>query len=291
MSKWVWLVFPVAPLCWSSNFIIGRFLSEETAIDPVALSMARWSVASLLFIPWFLPQLWKKRAVIKAHFGVLFVTAVCGITLYNAMVYAGLHHTQAANASILNSSIPVFTLILALLFWKQTLHWMQLLGVVCSLLGVVAITTRLESSYQWGGFTGDFVIVAAAVVWALYSNLLRYRPEELSSLEFFAITMLMGWLVLSAIWGLSGAEPIPTGALNIVSYLYIGVFASIVAFITYAYCVRRIGAAAASQSIHLMPVFTTVASVGLLDEQLAYYHIVGAALVFGGVFMSSFVRS
>jgi hypothetical protein len=62
-----------------------------------------------------------------------------------------------------------------------------------------------------------------------------------------------------------------------------GVFASVLAFLFWNLGVMRIGPGKAGLSIHLMPVFGTFLSIVMLDEGLAPYHIIGAALVFIGV--------
>jgi drug/metabolite transporter (DMT)-like permease len=64
---------------------------------------------------------------------------------------------------------------------------------------------------------------------------------------------------------------------------YIAVFASAIAFLLWIRAVGQIGPTRAGMFIHLMPVFGAILAIAILGEQLAPFHLAGAALVFAGL--------
>jgi drug/metabolite transporter (DMT)-like permease len=74
---------------------------------------------------------------------------------------------------------------------------------------------------------------------------------------------------------------------NVTAILYVALFASVIAFISWNHGVSQIGANRAGLFIHCMPVFSAVLAVVFLREKLFAYHLVGAALVAAGIILSS----
>ena len=79
--------------------------------------------------------------------------------------------------------------------------------------------------------------------------------------------------------------------INLASMLtvgYVALFASVLAFICWTRAIREVGANKAGPFIHLMPVFSTILAIIFLDEVLLGYHVQGMALVFSGIFITTF---
>ncbi len=100
-----------------------------------------------------------------------------------------------------------------------------------------------------------------------------------------AASIVVGLAVLLPAWWLGGGPaarpPLSTQAL--LGVLYIGVFASFLAFLCWNTGVARLGPGTAATFMYLMPVYGAVLGYGLLGEGVAGFHLVGAALIFGGL--------
>ncbi len=72
--------------------------------------------------------------------------------------------------------------------------------------------------------------------------------------------------------------------------LYIGVFASFLAYICWNRGVELVGPNRAGFTAHLLPAFATVLAVIFLGEQLHLYHVVGIAVVLFGVYLATSAR-
>ena len=284
-----YLVMIIPPLLWAGNFIVGKAISHLHA--PLGLSFWRWFLATVIFVPFALKPMWRQRKTIRAHGWSIVLLALLSISLFNSLAYISLQYTTATNATLLNSFIPIFILILSGLFFGERISTRQIAGVGISLLGVIAILTQLDLDTLLGLEInrGDLWMLLAALDWALYSILLKYlRPQQIDPIPFLGIMLILGTLMILPAWWINPFdEPsMPLNTETVSALIYIALFPSIIAYLSWNYGIKKIGAAIGGQFIHLMPLFGTGMAVIFLQESIALYHIVGAALIGGGLWMS-----
>jgi len=277
------------PLFWAGNFVVGRAVADQAA--PIGLSFWRWFLATLILLPFVIKPMWQYRHIIKQHFWPLFILGVLSISSFNSLAYISLQYTTATNATLLNSFIPIFILIISGLFLKEKISYIQVLGVIVSLLGVVVILTRLDRAViaTLEINKGDLWMLLAALDWALYSILLKYlRPTALPPLPLLGVMMIIGTLVLIPVLMINpfDEEPIRWTPEMIKAIAYIAIFPSIISYLAWNYGIQKLGAAIGGQYIHLMPLFGALMAVIFLGEKIQLYHLVGAACIALGLWLS-----
>lgn len=285
-----YLLLTLTALFWSGNFITGRAIRGE--IPPVTLNFLRWVLAGAILAPFALAGLWRHRAVLRAHWPVLLVLSVTGISAFNSFVYTAVTATTALNAVLFIAITPLLIALLARLVLGDRLSVFQSAGLMVSMTGAVYVIARgdLEVLLQVQFNQGDLWMMAAVVSWSIYSLALKYRPSDLPPLTLLMSTVAVGIVVLApvAAWELQGAVTLPEPTLPVLAaVLYTGIFPSVLAYIFYNYGVQQVGPGRAGTFIHFMPVFGAILSVLLLGETVAAYHVVGASLVFAGLIMGN----
>jgi drug/metabolite transporter (DMT)-like permease len=126
-------------------------------------------------------------------------------------------------------------------------------------------------------------------VWGIYSVLLKRRPPQLGGLPFLFVISLAGVLMLFpavAIVALQAPARWPK-AEEALGVLYMGLMASVVAFIFWNRGVAVVGANAAGFTIHLLPAFATVLAILFLGESFAAFHAVGIVTILAGVLFAT----
>ena len=277
------------PLFWAGNFVVGRAVSNQHA--PISLSFWRWFLASLILLPFVIKPIWQQRQVIKANLGKIFLLAVLSISAFNSLAYIALQHTTATNATLLNSFIPIFILMISGFFLKEAISKIQIMGVLVSLAGVFVILTRLDMTIitNLKINQGDLWMLVAALDWALYSILLKYlRPKDLSPMPFLGIMMLIGTLALIPLFILNpfNEAPITWNTDMIKALAYIAIFPSIVSYLAWNYGMQKLGATLGGQFIHLMPLFGALMAVVFLGEEIQLYHLIGGPCIALGLWLS-----
>jgi drug/metabolite transporter (DMT)-like permease len=283
------LLLWLPPLFWAGNLVLGRALGGS--FPPISLAVWRWLVALACLAPFVGRQMWRERVLLRQHRGLIIACGAFGIAGYNALGYLALQTTPAASVAFLNSTLPLMVPLAAFALGVERVSGRTLAGIALSFAGVVWIVARGDLQ-QLSGLRvdgGDFLVLIAVANYAVYSVLLRRKPAALSPLVFLAATMAAGLLVLAPFWvyELAQGAHIPTDADSVAAVLYIGVFASLIAFILWGHCVATLGPSVTGVSFHLVALFTALLAVAVLGEPVRSFHLAGMALILAGFFIAT----
>jgi drug/metabolite transporter (DMT)-like permease len=279
-------------LLWAGNWVLGRALRD--AFDPISLNFWRWTIALIVVLPFGLRGIAGKGAVIRRNWPILALLAFLSVPLFQTMVYQGLRTTTTINAVLMNSSAPAFTIAWAWLIDGERATPRQFAGMLISLVGIVVIMTAGEPArlIELELHSGDAWIIAAIPLWALYSVLLKRRPAELGGVAFLFVITLMGVAMLAPFF-IAHALIVPPRAPSLeaaLAVVYVGVAASVVAFIFWNRGVALVGANAAGFTLHLLPAFGAVLAIIFLGEAFRAFHAVGIVTILAGVLLATWKR-
>lgn len=283
-----YLLLTLAVLFWAGNFILGRAFHGE--IPPVALAFWRWLGAALLVTWPALPHLRRDRRALVASWPAVLLLSALGIAAFNTLAYSGLQYTEAINAFLIQSLMPVIIVMLSFLIFGERVTLRQGLGILVSLAGAVTIIAKGDSALlrSLSFNRGDLLVTAAIACYAGYSVLLRKRPV-VHPLAFIASTFWLGTLMLLPLFlweTLTVARLVPTPAALLV-IAYVMVFPSIVSYLCFNRGVELIGANRAGLFIHLMPVFGSLMAILFLGEVFFWYHGLGIVLIGAGIYLAT----
>lgn len=291
MKYYIFLILAV--LFWSGNFITGRYISSS--IEPMQLSFYRWFFVLILLLPYIVINYKNLMRGFKKDSLLLVVFGAFGIAGFNTFLYYGLQTTTATNALLINSSTPIFIILISSIIFRMLITKVQFFGVMLSTLGVLYLILKGDINHilELKFTPGDLWIVAAAVDWALYSVLLKFKPKDLSSFEFLTITTIIGVIILYVAFISQGFTLEFSFLQNndiLYSLIYIVIFPSILSFYFWNMATIEIGANKAGQSAHLMPIFGAFLAYIFLDEVLQFYHMVGMILIALGIYLTMFFK-
>ncbi|GGB40958.1 DMT family transporter [Fictibacillus barbaricus] len=283
-----YVLLVVATLIWGGNFVIGRAIASS--LPPITLSFLRWCTAFVIFLPFAWPFLRKEWGLLKKQWPIVLFMAVTGIAGFNTLLYIALHYTTSINASLVNSSTPIIIFMLSFIFMGERLNAQQAAGAILSFLGLLFIISKgsLEVLLKFSFNVGDLIVIAAVICWSIYSILIKQFSGRLPAYSTFTVSMVLGILILFPFFvreALTTEIAWSTG--SILTIFYTGIFASIVAFMSWNIAVERIGANKAGVFLNLIPVFAALFAVLFIDETLAWYQAAGGVLVILGVFIST----
>lgn len=278
-----------ANLFWAGNWVLGRALRD--AFDPISLNFYRWLVALVALAPFALPGLAAKRELIGRHAGLLALLALLGVAVFQSLVYLGLESTTAVNAVLINCSAPLFILLCAWALEGERPKPHQLAGIAISVAGILVILSRGEAAALAALelHAGDAWILLAIAIWGVYSVLLKRRPSGLGGVHFLFVISVAGMLFLLpafALQTLRSAPRLPTAA-EAAGVVYMGLAASVGAFLFWNRAVVVVGANAAGFTLYLLPTFATLLAIAFLGETFAAFHAVGIATILAGVVLGT----
>ena len=279
----------LANLLWAGNWVIGRALRD--ALDPVSLNFWRWVIAVVVLAPFALPGLAAKREVIRRHAAILALLAVLSVSIFQSLVYLGLQSTTAVNAVLINCAGPLFILLFAWLIDGERASLRQLAGFLVSVAGILVILSRGKPARlaQLEFHSGDAWIVLAIAIWGAYSVLLKRRPPELGGLHFLFVISAAGVLFLAPVFAFQvvQAPPRPPTLPEALAVLYVGLAASVAAYLFWNRGTAIVGANAAGFTLYLLPIFGTLLAIAFLGETFGAFHAVGTATIVAGIVLAT----
>lgn len=288
-----YLLLILTTLFWAGNFILARAIYLD--MQPFTLAFLRWALALLIIAPWWLKRAWERRQVLCAHWPLLTVQGILGVACFNTLVYFGVQHTQASNAMLMQSAVPVVILLLGVIFLREAVSPRQWLGVFLSLAGVLVLISRgsLELLAALDFNRGDLWIFLAMLSWSFYTLSLRWKPAALDGFTFFGFSVLVGVVVLFPfmLWEQSGTAELQLTEPFVWTVVYMAIFPSILSFLFWNHGVERLGAATAGLFIHLMPMFGLLLATIFLGERPGWYHLAGILLIFSGLYIAILAQS
>ncbi|WP_343039195.1 DMT family transporter [Propylenella binzhouense] len=289
LGRQPYLLLSLSSLFWAGNAVVGRWIAGS--MPPVALAQFRWVAAFLILLPLAIGQIRRDWRVVRRHLAFLAFLSFAGISVFNTLLYWGLHYTTAINASLMQSTAPLLIGLWSFLLYRDRLTLGQVGGILTSLFGVFVIVVEGDPARaaDFSVNIGDIAVIVAMSVYSLYSALLRRRPG-VGPLTFATLTMGIGAFLLLPLFALELA--FRPGAIHLNAeaasgLLYVIIFPSVAAYLCFNRGVELVGPNRAGPFFHLVPLFGTGLAIVLLGEQPALFHAVGAALILSGVFIAT----
>jgi drug/metabolite transporter (DMT)-like permease len=284
-----YLLLALTSLFWSCNWVIARAVVGR--VPPVALAYWRWMLAVIIMLPFAIPQIRRSWPQIWKSRRVMFMLALVGTGFHNLFSYLGLNYTTATNGVMLNSAIPVMIVILGVLFFGLRVSRKQVVGVAVSLGGVAVILSkgRLETLTTLTFNIGDVIVLGSMLLWALYTLMLKWRPDGIPAIAFLCVCGAIGVVCMTPVyaWEVASGKSIIWSWPVVGALLYVGIFPSFVGYIFWNKGVEQVGPNVAGLFVHLMPVFGSLLAWLFLDERLFWFHLAGMLLILAGIFLTS----
>ncbi|WP_224268750.1 DMT family transporter [Haloprofundus salinisoli] len=286
MSRYrdVGLFFLLSSL-WGGSFVAIEVGLAE--LPPVLFAAFRFDVAAVLLLGYAALRIDDPIPRTRGDFGAIAASALFIVAANNALLFVGQTQTTGSIASIVYSLNPILTTAFAaLLVGGVGLNSRGYVGVLIGLVGVV-IVAGPKPSLLSGDLSGDAlgvaIVFSAAVAVSLGSVLVRRADAQTSSVALTAWSMALGAAVIHA--SSLAAEGVPSvsfGPRTALALLFLGVFASALAYSIYFDLLDRQGPFQANLVAYVVPVVATLLGWSLLNEQITAMTVGGFLLVFVG---------
>jgi drug/metabolite transporter (DMT)-like permease len=285
-----YIMLVCASLFWAGNFIIGKY-AFLTDIPPLSLVFYRWTLVWFILLPFTYKEIIKYKDIILKNLPLLFLLGFTSVGLFNSFTYLALIHTQVINASLFNAAIPAIIILLCFLFKVEKTNKFQILGLIISVLGIIAIITKLNLDILLSlNFNkGDLIMVGGALTWGIYSTLLKRKKFTLPLLTLVHVICTLGLISVlpQFLYEYTNGQVIKFDINLVYTLIFLALFPSIGSYYCWAGAVSIVGANRAGISLSLIPLFSTIMAIGIYDEKFQFFHLIGAILIILGLLLSN----
>ena len=285
-----YIMLVCASLFWAGNFIVGKyaFLAD---IPPLSLVFYRWTLVWFILLPFTYKEIIKYKDIIFHNLPLLFLLGFTSVGLFNSFTYLALIHTQVINASLFNAAIPAIIILLCFLFKVEKTNKFQILGLIISVLGIIAIITKLKVDILLSlNFNkGDLIMVGGVLTWGIYSTLLKRKKFTLPLLTLVHVICTLGLISVlpQFLYEYTNGQVIKFDINLVYTLIFLALFPSIGSYYCWAGAVSIVGANRAGISLSLIPLFSTIFAIAIYDEKFQLFHLIGAILIILGLFLSN----
>lgn len=278
-----WLAFIALVLLWGSSFLWIRIALDE--ISPVTLVAFRLMFGAIGLVVAYLIM----RPPFPANRRVIWIIVLLGL-VNNAIPFLliswGQQFIDSGVASVLNASVPLFTLVIAH-FWleDERINLQRSIGVVIGFVGILVLFSKgLTPGTLTNSVVGQIAVVTASAFYAGSTVLVR---RELKGVSPIFQAMLMVIVADILVWPLVPllASPIvwPSLAITWIALVFLGLLGSCLAYLIFFYLINETGATKTTMVTYAIPVVAVLLGVLVRGEALTWQLAAGGFLILVGI--------
>ncbi len=236
----------------SGSFPVGAAISQE--LDPAALTLIRFGLASLLFAP----IVWHRCGLAVSPAALVRYACISAVlVVFFWCMFLSLRYTSALNTSAIFTLVPSFAGIYAIFLNKERLGKARLTALLLGINGALWIIFRgdLDMFTRLAWNRGDLIFLAGCLVMGLYTPLVQklHRGEPMVQMAFWVTVTGTLWLLIPGGTKLMELELAQISSKVWLGVTYLAVFSTIITFFLTQYCILFIGPTRAMAYSYLYP--------------------------------------
>jgi drug/metabolite transporter (DMT)-like permease len=280
----VHLLLLIAQGCFASLPVAGR-MAIIGHLPPGLIVLVRMTGGAVVF-----SLIAARRGVLhiaRADVPALIGCAVLGIAANQEFFIQGLARSTATNASVLGTTIPVFTALIAIVSRREPPHARRLIGIAVAFVGAAALVGADRLSVERDHLIGNAFLLFNSACYGTYLVLVRPLAERYHPLGLLALMFVAGVPMVApfAITDVAAAPPL-TG--DVIAYLaFLVAVPTVGAYGLVQTALRRADATLVAAYVYLQPLVATAGAMALLGEQPTARLAACGVVVLGGVWLAA----
>jgi drug/metabolite transporter (DMT)-like permease len=277
-----WVKFIMLGLMWGSSFLWIKIALQE--VNPFMLVFFRVLFASMGLVVYFI---FLRRKLTLRWWWVYAFIGFFNVAFPFALISWAETHISSGLASILNSTVPLFTMIVASFFYKEDrITLVRGIGLAVGFFGVLILSyTRLEgnSEYQTLGIVAMLVAACAYGVSSVFAR----RVDKLVTADEHSFGQMLAGLIFIAPAMLITNSPLtlPHIPLTWVAFAWLGLIGSFISPVIWFAMIYDIGPSRTSMVTYMFPLVGVLLGIIFLNETMSWQIYIGGLLVLAGIYI------
>lgn len=283
-TRFGYLFAVLAAVMFGSVSVLAKPL--VSSIDPILLASLVYIISAITLSPFARK---KKKNFTKKDLLLILSIAICGAVIAPSFYFVGLTHASASDAALIANGEVFFSVLLAVMFFREKLRAVGWIAIFLILTGMLIITTNLDFT----NFTleqihyKDMLLILAMLFWAFDNNLSRYLAQKMDVANIVQIKSAIGGVMLFVIALLVFRVEINIELTQIIPILVLGSLGFAFSLYLFLQGLKRIGIVRTITVFSMSSVFGLVASAIFLAEQISLYQIIAAGIMILGIYLVS----
>lgn len=286
-DTWIYHLVAFATVAiWGCTFVSTKVLMLN-GLSPAQIFTLRFLIAYVMMLAVYHSRLWADswRDELK-----MMLLGISGGSLYFLSENEAMNFTSTTNTSLIVCSCPLFATLLVRLVYRSTtrISMMQLGGSLLAFAGMVIVVLNGRFVLHLSPL-GDALAFTACLSWSVYSLLMKWVSAKYGAafitrkVFFYGVLTILPYYIFYPTLPTAAVltKPVVVGNLA-----FLGCLASMICFLTWNWCISKLGAVKATNWVYFNPITTMIFASWVLGEKITPYFLAGATCILLGMFVA-----
>lgn len=286
-NTWIYHLVAFATVAiWGCTFVSTKVLMLN-GLSPAQIFTLRFLIAYVMMLAVHHSRLWADswRDELK-----MMLLGISGGSLYFLSENEAMNFTSTTNTSLIVCSCPLFATLLVRLVYRSTtrISMMQLGGSLLAFAGMVIVVLNGRFVLHLSPL-GDALAFTACLSWSVYSLLMKWVSAKYGAafitrkVFFYGVLTILPYYIFYPMLPTAAVltKPVVVGNLA-----FLGCLASMICFLTWNWCISKLGAVKATNWVYFNPITTMIFASWVLGEKITPYFLAGATCILLGMFVA-----
>lgn len=285
-NTWIYHLVAFATVAiWGCTFVSTKVLMLN-GLSPAQIFTLRFLIAYVMMLAVYHSRLWADswRDELK-----MMLLGISGGSLYFLSENEAMNFTSTTNTSLIVCSCPLFATLLVRLVYRSTtrISMMQLGGSLLAFAGMVIVVLNGRFVLHLSPL-GDALAFTACLSWSVYSLLMKWVSAKYGAafitrkVFFYGVLTILPYIFYPTL----PTAAVLTKPVVVGNLAFLGCLASMICFLTWNWCISKLGAVKATNWVYFNPITTMIFASWVLGEKITPYFLAGATCILLGMFVA-----
>lgn len=281
-KAWQWTILFFLAFVWGASFILIKKGLQAFSSEQVAAF--RMFFAFMFLLPIAIKK-WPKLR--KQNIKSLLIVGFIGSAIPSLLFTIAQRHINSSLAGMLNSLVPLFTLVIGIFLYSAKVNKINVLGIVIGLVGTLGLLIKDTSNIMAGISVFAVLPVFASFLYGISANEIKEKLRDLNGTEIASLALLLvgPWAGIYLVFT-DFSAPFNSGFFteSLVAIAVLALFSTSVAVVVFNFLIKHTTAIFATSVTYIIPIFAIM--WGVIDgEQILFSQLFWIAVVLSGVYL------
>lgn len=270
----------LSALCFGSVTTLAKPTLD--AINPLVLTCIVYLISAITLTP---ATLHKKTSFQRKDLLMILGISLAGSVIAPLLFFHGLHMTSASNTAVLSNVEIVFTVIIAILFFKEKINRIGYVGLSMVTVGAMVVTSSPKISESYFNLDiGSIFVIGSSLFWAIDNNVSKIITKRVDILKIAQLKSAIGGTILLVVV-FATSIPVLVPASEIPFVLLLGTVGFALSLFFFLKSLHIIGIVKTIVIFATSSVFGLIFAVLFLHEQVSIFQIIAICVMILGIYL------
>ena len=262
-------------------------------ITPLTGVMFRCVFGALMF--WIISLFWKQDKTTLKEKVTLFLLGAIGLFGFMFFYLIGVSKTTPVSSSLFSSLQPIWVFIPSVLFLKERITAMKIIGITIGLGGaLLCILTQKSDDLASDAFTGNMLCMLSSIAYAAYliiSNVVLGRVSSLNMLRYSFLGAAFSSLVVMAFTGFDAHLFSHFEWTPFLVLMFVLIFPTTISYLLIPIGLKYLSTTLVALYGYLILIVATIVSLSIGQDRFSWYQMIAIALICSSVYFVEIAES